>query len=299
MLYKLLSVLFCLNFLFSSIVFDTIWGECILTNNNSSITDSNLKKIINTNIIKLNKLHPQILESSFEIIVCTAANEEQLHIYNEHWHSSLGITYNKIDKIIVKDPAYAHINSKRFNQVVEHELNHLMINRLGVTQSIPRWFKEGYAMLVANEITLKHKIKVVRNARRGNLFKINELKNFSNLDNQEYLLAYAQSAVFVESLEQIYGAQIFSSIIESLKNNLEFDNAIYKTTSHNYEMIEELIISHIFTKYSWLKLIDFTDILFSLMPLLLVIGFILKSYKTKRIKEKWKIEEELEDLLQK
>ena len=33
------------------------------------------------------------------------------------------------------------------------------------------------------------------------------------------------------------------------------------------------------------------------MPLLLVIGFIVKSYKVRAIKKQWEIEEELEDLM--
>ena len=34
------------------------------------------------------------------------------------------------------------------------------------------------------------------------------------------------------------------------------------------------------------------------MPLLLIIGFIIKSYKVKKIKKQWAVEEELEDLMQ-
>ena len=43
--YKLLSLLLCINLLFSSIVFDTIWGECNIRNINSSISDEKLKKL--------------------------------------------------------------------------------------------------------------------------------------------------------------------------------------------------------------------------------------------------------------
>ena len=116
--------------------------------------------------------------------------------------------------------------------------------------------------------------KLKQNIRKEKLFNLYELKNFSNLNYEEYSLAYAQSAIYVESLEQIYGIQIFDIIIELLKDNLKFDDAIAKTVSPNYEI---LIKKHILKKYSWLKLIDFTDILFSVMPLLLVIGFIIKS----------------------
>ena len=39
--------------------------------------------------------------------------------------------------IIVKDPAIAHISKMKFEMIVEHELNHLMVNRVKLQHTIP------------------------------------------------------------------------------------------------------------------------------------------------------------------
>ena len=81
-------------------------------------------------------------------------------------------------------------------------------------------------------------------------------------------------------------------IINDLKNNVNFNQAINNATGNNINTIEKNCIEYINNHYFWLKFINLNDILFSLMPLLLVFGFIIKSYKSKKILQKWKIEEQ-------
>ena len=59
-------------------------------------------------------------------------------------------------------------------------------------------------------------------------------------------------------------------------------------SNYSYETIKDYIF--------WYKLIGLPNSLFSLMPLLLVIGFYIKSKRNKKIKEQWELEEILEDL---
>ena len=276
--------------------FNTQWGFCRIYNENSSLGNNQLIAIINNKINKLDKLYGPIPVNNFDFYIYNKINQYDLKINNQHWRWSLGITYRN-NKIIIKDPKFSHINFSKFEQVVEHELNHLMINRIDVNNKIPRWFKEGFAMLIANESSLAHKIKVIKHLNAGTLYKLDDLYIFKNLTQYEYNLAYAQSVLYVEALENMYGKNLFLNIIENLKNNVNFTDAIYILTNKQIAQLEENIKEYLKNKYRWIQLINFSDLLFSIMPLLLVIGFIIKSFKVKKIKKQWEIEEELEDLM--
>jgi len=276
--------------------FITPWGPCHIYNENSSLKNSQLIEIIHNKINKLDKLYGPIPVNEFDFYIFNKNNPYNLKINSPHWKWSLGITYRN-NKIIIKDPQLSRINHSKFEQVVEHELNHLMINRIDVDNKIPRWFKEGFAMLIANESSLAHKIKVIKHLNAGTLYKLDDLYIFKNLTQYEYNLAYAQSVLYVEALENMYGKNLFLNIIENLKNNVNFTDAIYILTNKQTAQLEENFKEYLIDKYRWIQLINFSDLLFSIMPLLLVIGFIIKSFKVKKIKKQWKIEEELEDLM--
>ena len=285
------------NFIFCNFEFATPWGKCILQNDEKSINNQDLRSLIINKIKKLDKLYGPIKKKSFSIIIYPIQNHN-LNINNNHWKWSLGITYYN-DKIIIKDMAYAHINQSKFIKVLEHELNHLMVNRLTKINNVPRWFKEGFAMHVANEQSIRHKFLVSQAILTDNLFLLNDLNQFKNLNKDEFHLAYAQSIVYIENLVDIYGSNILTRIISELKNKVDFHEALLICTSHNIYQIEEKLTQNIKNKYFLLRFINVPNILFSIMPLLLIIGFIIKSYKVKKIKKRWAVEEELEDLIKK
>ena len=259
-IYIFSSLIFCFNF-------DTTWGKCTLLNNGNSISDSELIDIIYNEINALNDLYGIIPKKQFSI---TITNDNSLRIMSNHWEWSLGITYTKPDRIIIKDPALSKISKTKFIKVIKHELNHLMLNRYKFYYTIPRWFKEGLAMKYADEISLNHKISIAKNLYNKNLFDIDKYKNFNHFNRQEFNFAYSLSGVYILVLEKLYGNNITQFIIIS------------------YDAIK----SHFF----WYKLIGLPKNIFSLMPLLLVLGFYIKSKRNKKIREQWELEEKIEDL---
>ena len=291
-LYKILICLLLCNFSFCQIQINTNWGLCTLYNKSSSITNIELENIINAKINKLNIFFNCNIKKPFSVYIYTNQKND-VKINSPHWEYSLGITYANSDKIIVKDRAVSHISLNKFKQVIEHELNHLLINRIDNKKSIPRWFKEGLAMHISGEINIKHKLIVVNNMFKNKLLNLNELTSFNNFNKNNFNLAYAQSAVYVESLQHLFQKNIFSNIIQYIRYGDSFENAIYKSTGMKLFSLEEHIKKFIKTKYWWLKLVNFSDYLFLLMPLLLVIGFIIKKHHNKQKIKKWELEEEL------
>ena len=289
---KILCIIL-LNFLFSDIQFNTSWGNCSLINNQQVLSDSVLKNIILEQINNLNLQFKQPATTKEFSIIIYNGNQK---INNKYWDWSIGITYSYPEKIIIKDPAYAHISINRFEQVLLHELNHIMMNRVDIHKTIPRWFKEGFAMYFSNEISLNHKLQVANHIYNEDLFKISLLNQFSNFNKQQFNLAYAQSSMYVLAIENLFGKSTLNNIYNGLYDGQTFEDSFYIVTSKTISELDDLIYPYIKNKYKWYKLINLPNKLFSLLPLILVIGFILRSRRNRKIEKKWEIEEEIEKL---
>ena len=286
-------------YIFTSILlsttFQTRWGECTINNIGTSISNPALINQINLNINSLDSIYGNTPKQNFQI---TVANKDLSYIKHNHWKWSLGITYKNPDRVIIKDPGFAKISKRKFNQVLKHELSHIMMNRFNMVQSIPRWFKEGFAMNEANEISLNHKILVAKNIQNHNLFNINQYNNFNNFNRIEFNLAYAISAVYIVAIKKMYGNDIIHEIIHNIKKNHNFNISFLNATGQSLDQFNNNFYNFIKREYFWFKLINLPKNIFALMPLLLVIGFYIKSKKNKQIKKQWEIEEKLEDLEQ-
>lgn len=272
---------------------NTTWGNCIIINNEISYTNQEICDLVLNKTSKLNTAFGlSDKKNEFTLIIDNGESSKG----HPHWEWSLGRTYRLPEKIIMKDPASAHISKRKFNIVLEHELNHVMVNRIDNKRTIPRWFKEGFAMFYSNEITLNHKLQVAQKIHIEELFNIYDLDNFSGFDKSRFNLAYAQSAIYVLSINQLYGDHTLHSILINMKNGKTFKQAFYETTGNSLTDFNLKIYKHIKTKYGWFKLIALPNQLFVFFPLLLVLGFIMRSVRNKKIEEKWKIEEELEQM---
>jgi len=273
--------------------FHTEFGKCQLSNQGSTFNNNDLQKIIKEKIIKLsNNFNPTFAKREFSFIV----DNNTMHVANPHWKWSLGITYYKPEKIIIKDPAVSHISKNTFQKVVEHELNHLMINRISSPGSIPRWFKEGIAMYYSDEISFNHKLKVAQVITNKDMFNTYDLITMHNLNQNEFQLAYAKSAIYVLSIKEIYGENALKTIINNLNQGQNFNKSFYNATSHSINEFNNILYEYIQNQYWWFQLINLPNKIFTFLPLLLVIGFILQSNKNKKIKERWEEEEELDPL---
>jgi len=276
--------------------FLTLWGNCTLINHSKSLSNEKLINIIEIEIGKLNQQYKPIAKRPFTIIV---TNNNNLNVSSSHWKWSLGITYKNPDKIIIKDLALSKISLQRFVKVMHHELNHIMINRTKNVHTIPRWFKEGFAMKTANEISMYHKLKIASKINNQDLFDLNNYASFINMNRSEFQFAYAISAGSILVLENLYGPNIIETIIQYLSDGYNFNEAFFNSTMITIDDFYTLFYEEIKNNFFWIKLINLPKNLFVIMPFLLIIGFYIKSYKNRKIIKQWELEEKLEKELEK
>ena len=86
-MFKKLSFIFALvffNFIFCNSEFPTMWGQCTLKNDEISIKNNELQKIIINKIEKLNQLYGPIKKKQFSIIIWNRIiNNSRMQVVNE------------------------------------------------------------------------------------------------------------------------------------------------------------------------------------------------------------------------
>jgi len=287
----ILFIIIFSNLLFANVDINTPWGNCTIINNGHSFTDDELENTLLNKIDKLNTIFGKMdIQKPFNIIV----DQDRYKTNNPHWNWALGITYRNPERIIIKDPSISHIPKSRFKTVLEHELNHIMVNRIKQVQTMPRWFKEGFAMFYSGEISLNHKLQIAKNIHIEEYFNIYDLQKFTGFNKSRFDLAYAQSAIYVLAINKLYGGNSLQNIYNNMLHGMTFEKAFYNVTSKSLNEFNDLLYPYLKNKYKWFKLITLPNQLFAFFPLLLIIGFIMRSIRNKKIEDKWKLEEEME-----
>ena len=161
-----------------------------------------------------------IKREPFTIII---SNKDKKLYNNNTWNWSLGITRN--NTIIIKDPSKSHITKTRLMQVLQHELNHVYLNRLNSLAEIPRWFKEGFSMYYANENFLSNKLIIANNIKKNDMFNIEAMESrFHSHSKKQFNFAYAYSQAAVKNILDVHGEQAIQDIILYIKKDYAFDN---------------------------------------------------------------------------
>ena len=196
----------------------------------------------------------------------------------------------------MQSPKTARISFNRLIQILIHELNHVYLNNIQNSYSFPSWFKEGMAMSESGEFSINHRILISSAKWKKQLFSINELRTFNQINKNTSKLAYAESYAMFASLQFYYGKDIYKNIIIQMDEGLEFWDALVYVTADDENKIKNNMETYLMKKYNWMFLLNAYNLIFIFLPLILVGGYIHKIYKNKKLLRKWEIEELLEDI---
>ena len=98
------------------------------------------------------------------------------------------------------------------------------------------------------------------------------------------------------ALENYYGANIYRDIIQQMHQGSKFWDALADATQDCESNIKANIREFLDKKYNWMFLLDRYNLIFGFLPLILVLGYLYKRYKSRKLLKKWELEELLEDI---
>jgi len=292
-----LFFLICFICLAMADTFPTAMGQCTLEIYGGNVTDiPEIVELIQSEADQLVQNFGRVITRPYSIYITSNMNDfyEKSKGPVPEW----GIAVAKLnpDRAILKSPGIANISFIRMKEVIVHELNHIYMFRIPNYYSMPSWFKEGMAMAVSKEFSLLHKIEISKAYWQKQTIPLQRLQTMGTHTKGKIKLAYGESAAAIEALQYFYGENTPLNILDAMRNEKEFIDALESTINEEYIEFQINFEIYLEENYNWVFLLRSTNYLYVILPIILVLGFLYRNHRNKLKLKQWKIEEELMDL---
>ncbi len=231
---------------------------------------------------------------SIRVEICRTAREFQRFAGGGAMASIQGFARSEEGVIVVKAPNLMRSGTDYFG-VVRHELLHVLLARNTNLGNVPRWLNEGIAMTVSGENRWSSALHIGRMYAEGSLIEYAKLPFvFAAPGGEtEFGRAYSQSLSMTKFLRHRLGEAVFWELLKDMESQ-PFERALAErtglTTAEFYEA----------WKGSLWKIALSNSVLtgfgvFQFGAILVIIVYLRKRRRGKRILRQWKAEEEGDD----
>lgn len=197
--------------------------------------------------------------------------------------------------IVIHVPAAA-AHPRALNDLFKHELCHLVLHENIPGHLLPRWLDEGICQWVSGSLG-----ELLSGAEPGAMltmtrqpFPLDEISQNFPQERLPLFLAYYQSRNFVEYLSSRYGRDSLMVLLQHLRAEVPLETALRETFHADFAQLEAQWREQLRSReavFLWLSR-HIHEILFSMVPLGVVLVVVLRSLKRRRMQD----EEEEEDL---
>ncbi len=122
-----------------------------------------------------------------------------------------------------RSPVYPH---DTLEEVLRHEVAHVLIARAASGREVPRWFHEGLAVAVERPWDLEDRSRLVWELMAGPRLRLREIDAMFDGVQAAQSRAYSLSAAFVRDLIRQHGAGAPAAILRLVGEDVPFERAV-------------------------------------------------------------------------
>ncbi len=188
-----------------------------------------------------------------------------------------------------RSPSYPHDN---IDDVLRHEVAHVLIGRAAKGAAIPRWFNEGLAMAAEHGWRLEDQTQLLYHLvvdRQTNLGELDQL--FSGNQNNQ-TRAYALAGAFVRDLLQQYGSGVAAQILIHIGKGMNFESAFTSVIGVSPALAESRFWERQPIWTTWIPLMTSSGTLWIVVTILALIAIYRRHQRSVEIEKQWEDEEE-------
>ena len=145
--------------------------------------------------------------------------------------------------IFLHAPSARRGDAPRLEQVLDHEIVHILVGRAFGGRPVPRWLQEGLAQFYAGELGPQTAEVLTRAAGTGALLPLRQISAGFPADSNGAQLAYAQTADFTAFLAQRAGGGesgdvVLRKLLAAGQRGALISDAVYAATGQSLELTE-------------------------------------------------------------
>lgn len=179
--------------------------------------------------------------------------------------------------------------------VLHHEVAHILISRAARRHPVPRWFNEGLAIYAARPWGLDDRSRLVwATVRRGGA-SLAELDRGFQAGSYRAARAYALAAAFVRYLVERHGPEVAARVLAGVGDGLAFDHAFRRATGVSLAVAEDRFWRHLDLWNKWVPFLTSSATLWMAISALALLAFKRRRDRDAEQRARWDEEDRLQE----
>ena len=187
-----------------------------------------------------------------------------------------------------RSPAYPH---DTLEDVLRHEVAHVLISRAAGGRPVPRWFHEGLAVAVERPWRLGDRSRLASEVIFGPRLTLIEIDDLFSGGQSAQSRGYALAAAVLRDLMNEYGATAPAEILRGLADGRSFDEAVVSVTVRPVVVVEAEFWNRQRTWTVWIPLLTSTTVLWLGVAGLAALAVRRRRQRSAEIRRRWAWEE--------
>ncbi|MGA7989887.1 MAG: hypothetical protein WCC53_00490 [Thermoanaerobaculia bacterium] len=170
-------------------------------------------------------------------------------------------------------------------EVLAHEVAHVLIHRASRGRPLPRWFDEGLAMLAARSWRLRDQTELALGLLSGPRVPLWKLDDLFRGDRRQVEHGYALAGTLVQDLLERYGPAVPRIVLARVAQGDTFEEAIRGATGANLIEIGETFFERQATLRRWIPILTSTAALWCAISILAIVAAVRKRRRRVELEE--------------
>lgn len=128
-------------------------------------------------------------------------------------------------------------------EVLAHEVAHVLIARASGGRPVPRWFHEGIAMVAGRSWGLQDRTRLALDLLWGGKVPLRRLDDLFRGDEVDIRRAYALAGALVQELLERYGPGLPRALLSRMARGERFEEAFRQTTGATLFDLDEIFLA--------------------------------------------------------
>ena len=188
-------------------------------------------------------------------------------------------------------------NDEPLEQVMDHELVHVVLGRAFSPRPVPTWLQEGAAQTLSGQAYQGRGDDLAVGMLSGGLLPLRELTRGFPADATRARTAYAQSAMFVGYLSREAGPEGLRLVVARMAAGDSVDQAILVATGRSLDSLDLAWRDRLSGSPLWLKPLVSDNAILGLGAIVLVIGGTMAIRRKRAKVKRWADEERVAEAL--
>ena len=206
------------------------------------------------------------------------------------WISGFAVAASGLVVIFpARSPSYP---DDSLEDVLRHEVAHVLIGRASGGRSIPRWFNEGLAMAAERDRLFQDQTQLLYQLVTGSRTSLDELDRLFAGGQSDQTRAYALAGALVHDVRQRHGPAACAEILMRIAYGTPFDAAFAEVTGLTPYKAESEFWQRQRIWTTWVPIVASSTTLWLAVTLLAILAIYRRRRRNREIERRWATEEE-------